>query len=176
MLKIFTTQLQGSFQKIAKEEEFSFEDGARLLAQAIVGEGDIYIYGSREMQAVVAEALYGVEPLPRAKALEPSSTPSITNTDRALVVTRCHHDEEAIQLVKKLSEKGVSVVAISSVMDEETTNTLVDLADVHIDLQIKKGLLPDEEGGRFGFPTSMVALYAYYGLAFTVKETIDEQF
>ena len=33
MLKMFTTQLTGLFKRIEEKEEYSFEDGARLLAQ-----------------------------------------------------------------------------------------------------------------------------------------------
>ncbi|MFL6556676.1 MAG: DUF2529 family protein, partial [Bacillus sp. (in: firmicutes)] len=33
MLKMFTTQLTGMFKRIEEKEEYSFEDGARLLAQ-----------------------------------------------------------------------------------------------------------------------------------------------
>ncbi|RBN40554.1 DUF2529 domain-containing protein, partial [Priestia megaterium] len=31
-----------------------------------------------------------------------------------------------------------------------------------------------EDGSRFGFPAMMVALYAYYGLTFTLKEIVEE--
>ena len=34
MLKMFTTQLSGLFNRIFDKEELSIEDGARLLAQA----------------------------------------------------------------------------------------------------------------------------------------------
>ncbi len=177
LLKIFTTQLQGSFQKIAKEEEFSFEDGARLLAQAIVGEGDIYIYGAREMKAVVAEAIEGVETLPRGKELHRDLASSISIADRALIVTRYDNDEEAIRIANTLTQNGVGVVAISTISDKKegkTERSLSEIADVHIDLRLKRGLIPDDDGSRFGFPTSMLALYAYYGIAFTLKETLDE--
>jgi hypothetical protein len=32
-MKMFTTQLTGLFKRIEEKEEFSFEDGARLLAR-----------------------------------------------------------------------------------------------------------------------------------------------
>ncbi|MED5075037.1 DUF2529 family protein, partial [Anoxybacillus geothermalis] len=37
MMKILATQTIGLLQKIAADEEWALEDGARLLAQAVVG-------------------------------------------------------------------------------------------------------------------------------------------
>ena len=65
MLKMFTTQLTGLFKKIAEKEEFSFEDGARLLAQGQT----IYLLGFKEMKAVEFEALEGAEPFKGAMLL-----------------------------------------------------------------------------------------------------------
>ncbi|MBR3379532.1 MAG: DUF2529 family protein, partial [Bacillus sp. (in: Bacteria)] len=36
MLKIFTTQLSGIFSRIGEKQAEAIEDGARLLAQAVV--------------------------------------------------------------------------------------------------------------------------------------------
>ena len=67
MLKMFSTQLTGLFMRIADKEEFQFEDGARLLAQAAVGHGAIYFKGFGEMRGVEFEAIEGAEPLESAK-------------------------------------------------------------------------------------------------------------
>jgi len=48
------------------------------------------------------------------------------------------------------------------------------LADVHINLQLLKGLLPDDFGNRYGYPSSMAALYVYYGIKFTIDEILAE--
>ena len=47
----------------------NIEDSARLLAQALVGDGFIYLHGTNEMEGVVAEALFGAEPMKQAKRL-----------------------------------------------------------------------------------------------------------
>ncbi|TRY18482.1 DUF2529 family protein, partial [Geobacillus sp. LEMMJ02] len=70
MLKILSTQLTGVFQRISTQEEEQFEDAARLLAQAVISNGTIFIYGIDEMEAVAAEALYGAEKLPNVKRLD----------------------------------------------------------------------------------------------------------
>ncbi|OIK16085.1 hypothetical protein BIV60_06360 [Bacillus sp. MUM 116] len=170
MLKMFTTQLTGLFKRIDEKEEFSFEDGARLLAQAPVGDGTIYLAGFREMKAVEFEALEGAEPFKVAKVLSDLSL--LTEADRVLIFTRTSVDSEAVSLAYELQEKGIPFVAVSSVGDE--AGPLVELADVHIDLRLKKGLLPDEFGGRYGYPSSMAGLFVYFGLKFTIEEILGE--
>ncbi|WP_417898617.1 DUF2529 domain-containing protein [Bacillus haimaensis] len=176
MLKIFTTQLQGVFGRIAGNEDFSFEDGARLLAQAAVGDGRIYIHGVKEMKAVEFEATEGAEPLPKSTLLSDlDSYHELTDTDRALIVSRFSTDEEAIETAKALKELGIEIVGISTVMEDDANETLDSIADVHIDMKLKKPLIPGDDGERFGFPSSMTALYVYYGLSFTIKEILEEQ-
>jgi hypothetical protein len=172
MLKMFSTQLTGLFKRIQDKEEFAFEDAARLIAQAAVSEGFIFLFGHLEMEAVVLEATVGSEPLRYAKKF-PSELSDIQESDRVIIITRYSNDLEAIKCGKRLQEIGVPFVAISTKMDSETED-LFDLADVTLNLQLTKGLLPDETGNRYGLPTSMAALYAYYGLKFTFDEILAE--
>jgi hypothetical protein len=162
LLKMFTTQLTGLFKRIEEKGEFSFEDGARLLAQAPAGDGSIYIVGLGEMKAVELEAIEGAEPLKGAKML--NDVEELTAADRVLLITR--FGEDADELARKLFEKGIPVVSVST--------GIVENADVHIDLGLKRGLLPDEAGNRYGYPSSMAALYVYYGLKFTIDEILAE--
>jgi hypothetical protein len=168
MLKMFTTQLTGVFKKIAEGEEFSLEDGARLLAQGSA----IYLYGSREMKAVEFEALEGAEPLKGARVLTEAAVAELSEADRVLIFSRTSSDDDAVSLAEQLREKNVPFVAVSTIVD--AVGRLVDLADVHIDLRLTKGLLPDDFGNRYGYPTSMIALFVYYGLKFTIEEIFAE--
>ncbi|MEH7011201.1 DUF2529 domain-containing protein [Neobacillus niacini] len=163
MLKMFTTQLTGLFKRIVEKEEFSFEDGARLLAQG----QNIYLLGFREMKAVEFEALEGAEPLKGAS----SNVDAATNADRVLLFTRTSADQDAIELALKLQEKEIPFVAVSTSVPD---GKLAELADVHINLQLTKGMLPDDIGNRYGYPSSMAALYVYYGLKFTIDEILAE--
>jgi uncharacterized phosphosugar-binding protein len=170
MLKMFSTQLAGLFNRLMEKEELSIEDGARLLAQAAAGEGKIYIFGTGEMKAVELEAVYGEEPLQSAAILSKES--EVEAADRVLIVSRYADDEEAVKMAGIIQEKGIPFVAISTVRNEKVgLNTL---ADVHFDLRIKKGLLPDDVGNRIGYPTSMAALYIYFGLKFTIEEILED--
>jgi hypothetical protein len=171
MIKMFTTQLTGLFKRIYDKQEFEIEDGARLLAQAAIGQGNIYIAGYGEMEAVTAEALFGAEPLPSAKRYDGST--QLTEADRVLVVSRFSTDEDAVELGKKLADEGVPFVAVSGLVEGE--ENLVDLADVHLDTKVIKGMLPgDEIGERVSFPSSMAALYLYFALGFVIREMLEE--
>ena len=171
MLKIFSTQLSGVFKKIMEKESFEMEDAGRLLAQAIVGDGSVFIHGFGEMQGVVAESMEGEEPFPKAKRY--SDDVVISREDRLLLFSRHSNDPEAIKLAHHLQQLDIPFVAVSTVVQSET-ESLLELADVHIDLRIQRGLIPDETGNRFGYPTLIAALFAYYGIKFTLEEIIQE--
>ncbi|GLB59090.1 DUF2529 domain-containing protein [Cytobacillus sp. NCCP-133] len=172
MLKMFSTQLTGLFKRLQEKEEFSIEDSARLLAQAAAGEGKIYIFGTKEMSGIGYEATQSQEPLRDAAVLKNGD--EVTETDRVIIFSRNSNDEDAIELADILTDKGIPFVAVSTGIMNENGESLADLADVHIDLTLTKGLLPDEEGNRFGYPASMAALFVYYGIKFTIEEIMAE--
>ena len=171
MLKMFSTQLTGLFMRIADKEEFQFEDGARLLAQAAVGHGAIYFKGFGEMRGVEFEAIEGAEPLESAKHLE--SIDNLTVADRVIILSRFSNDQEAILLGESLSKKGIPFVSVSG-NKEEGNPCLATIADVHIDTRLIKPLLPGDDGNRVGFPSLMAALYIYYALKFIIDDILDD--
>jgi hypothetical protein len=171
MMKMFMTQLNGLFQRIYDKEEPAIEDGARLLAQAIVGDGKIYIKSFKEMDAVTVEALESAEPLTGAAKL--STLGDLTETDRVLIITRFSNDPEAILLGRKLSQKGIPFTAIAGTV-KDAENNISDLADVYINTFLIRGMLPTETGERTAFPASMAALFIYYGIKFALDEMMDE--
>ncbi|PPA69649.1 DUF2529 domain-containing protein [Jeotgalibacillus proteolyticus] len=172
MLKMFTTQLTGLFSRLHSKEEMAIEDAARLLAQAIAGEGHIYLKGFGEMQGAVIEALYGEEPL--KGALELNEPEILDQADRALIFARRSTDAEAISLGQKLAEKNIPfVVVCGKVKDAE--GDIMESADINLNTQVVKGLLPDDEGNRYGFPSLLAALYLYHGIKFTLDEMLDEE-
>jgi uncharacterized phosphosugar-binding protein len=171
MLKMFSTQIIGVFKKIQEHNEFSFEDGARLLAQAVVGDGQVYICGFAEMAAVVAEATEGAEPLSFFKKW--NDVEEVTGADRVLLFSRFSNDANAMEVARSLAELGVPVVAVCTVV-EEAQEHIGNFADVVIDLKLVRGLLPDEHGNRVGLPNAMAGLFAYYGLKFTLEEFLED--
>ncbi|MEJ9229600.1 DUF2529 domain-containing protein [Peribacillus butanolivorans] len=171
MLKIFSTQISGLFKKMMEKEAFEMEDAGRLLAQAAVGDGSVFVHGFGEMQGVAAEALEGEEPFPKAKRYEDGA--AISREDRFLLLSRHSNDSEAVKLAKQLQKQDIPFVAVSTAVPSEE-ESLLELADVHIDLRIQRGLIPDETGNRYGYPTLIAALFAYYGIKFTLVEIIQE--
>ncbi len=57
---------------------------------------------------------------------------------------------------------------------QEGTESLEQYTDVHIDTKLLKGLIPDDEGNHYGFPSLMIALFAYHGIKFTIDEMLNE--
>lgn len=173
MLKMFSTQLAGLFGRIQDKQEENFEDGARLLAQAVAGAGRIFVFGQGEMAAVGLEASLGAEPLAGVVVWDGQEREDFSAADRALVVSRYATDPEALHAAQVLQNNGIPFVAVSTAAEGDGVS-LVELADVHLDLMLKRGLLPDETGGRFGFPAPMAALFVYYGLKFTIEEILAD--
>ncbi|MGR5996296.1 DUF2529 domain-containing protein [Bacillus cereus] len=172
MLKIFSTQLSGYFSRVSQKEEMNIEDSARLLAQALVGDGFIYLHGTNEMEGVVAEALFGAEPMKQAKRLFENGKEEVTSADRVLLISRFSTDEAVVEIAKNYKKRDTSIVGISAL--QEGTESLERYTDVHIDTKLLKGLIPDDEGNRYGFPSLIVALFAYHGIKFTIDEMLNE--
>lgn len=174
-MKIFTTQIAGHFNRILEQEEMNIEDSARLLAQALVGDGKVYLYGHKELHGVVLEALTGSESLVGAESLLDSegAIKKVTSADRVILFTYLSTDEEAITIAKELSEKGIQTVGVSALI-KNTVDGLNQNTDLHIDAKLRQPLIPGDDGERYGYPALMTALYVYYALSFTIKEILNE--
>lgn len=202
MLKMFSTQLTHLFKKIQEQNEFAIEDGARLLAQSAVSDGVVFIRGFREMSAVESEAFDGAEPFSKA-VKKMSNLAEVTPADRVILFSRFSNDAGAVYVAKNLAAQGIPFVAVCTVVDNEDevvaevsdneifgvgvqaqiasrqgdsgdSADLADFADVLIDLQLKKGLLPDETGNRVGYPGAMAGLFVYHALKFTLDEILAD--
>jgi hypothetical protein len=175
MMKIFTTQLTGHFNRILDQEDMNIEESARLLAGALIGEGTLYIYGCKELHGVVLEALTSTEPLVRAEALldEAGQIKTLSPEDRVLLFTYRSTDEEAISIAKKLSDQGIQTVGVSALI-KNADSGLQKITDLHVDTKLRQPLIPGDDGERYGFPALMTSLYVYYALSFTIKEILTE--
>ena len=157
-MKMLITQLTGLFQRISKQEE-AIEDTARLLAQAAVGEGTIYLAAFGELKAVAAAAIHGAEPLPNVKEWYPDSI--VTSADRVWILAQ---QDEGDELAGRLADAFIPFALLSAQSKED------ELASAFVSLNIDKGLLPAEDGGRTVVPHAMGALFVYHA----VKMAIDE--
>lgn len=170
---MFSTQLSGMFKRLHEQNEEKLEDSARLLAQSIIGEGKIYIHATEELKGVIHEAKNGLEPLPNIEEWSNQDFNSITSSDRFLLFSRSSTDESTFLLAKQLEEAQIPFISISSIIDSENSS-LQEMADVFIDLKLKKALLPDDEGNRYGYPSLIAALFVYHGIKFTIDEIVKE--
>jgi uncharacterized phosphosugar-binding protein len=174
MLKMFSTQLTHFFKKVQEQNEFTIEDGARLIAQSAVNNGVIFIRGFQEMRAVESEAIDGPEPF--SKAVKKMSNPDeVSPEDRVILFSRFSNNAGAVYVAKNLAQRNIPVVAVCTVIEaEENEADLANYADVLIDLGLKKGLLPDETGNRVGYPGAMAGLFVYHALKFTLDEILAD--
>lgn len=161
-MKILTTQLTGLFQRIGQQEE-AIEDTARLLAQAAIGEGTIFLAAFGEMKAVVAAAIEGSERLPHIAEWHPDSI--VTSADRIWILAK---KDEGDELAGRLADAHLPVAMLAA----ETKET--DLADAFISLKLDKGLLPTDDGGRTMIPHAMGALYVYHAVKLLIDEMLAE--
>lgn len=177
MLKIYITQLTGVLKKIEQEEQENIEDAARLLAQALVSHGTIYLHGFKEMDGVINQAIDGPEPLKGMKKLYSGLyMAQVQQCDRAMIFARTATDQKAVALAQSLHGQGVPFVAVSagSASDSLEEPNLLTLADVHIDIKANRGLVPNEDGTRSGIPSLPAALIVYEGIIMAIKEILSE--
>lgn len=173
MLQIFTTQLTGLIRSLFQKQEEQIEDSARLLTQAITSEGTIHIAAFGEMQAILAEALHGKEPLPQAVAFDTKKIDQLTEQDRVIIATRTSDDEEALALATRLHGQNIPFVTITTLTGNED-ETLLSLSDTLLDLGLQQSLVPAENGSRIGYPSSILGLYAYFYVLLTIQDILIE--
>lgn len=162
-MKMLSTQLSGLFQRIAGQEE-AIEDTARVLAQAAVGEGTIFIAAFGEMKAVAISALEGAEPLASCAMWHPDSM--ITSADRVWILAK---NTEGDELANRLNDAHLPFAMLTA----ETRNNDKE-ADAFISLKIDKGLLPAEDGSRTVVPHAIGALFVYHAVKMAIDEMLAE--
>ena len=177
MLKIYLTQLTGIYKKIEQDEQENMEDAARLLSQALVAHGTVYLHGFKEMDGIISQAINGPEPIKSIKRLyNDQYMAQIEQRDRVMIFARTATEPEAVALAKSLNEQCIPFVAVSQApaADDFNIPNLSNLADVHIDLKATRGLVPNEDGTRSGIPTLAAALFIYQGITLSIDEIIKE--
>lgn len=169
MSKILTTQLSGLLQKIQQSEEIAIEETARLLAQAGIGEGNIYFACFGEMQAIEINALQSVEPFTKC---QPWSIHTIlSEADRVCIFTRSATNEDALILARELSARFIPFAVVAS----ETINEddeLSNLAYTYISTKIRGGILPNDVGERIVIPHTLAALFVYEAIKLNYDEML----
>ncbi len=169
MSKILSTQMSGLFQRIIQSEEEAIEETSRLLAQASIGQGNIYFACFDELQAIELNALRGAEPFTNLKEWSP--TTGLTDSDRVCIFTAKSDNPEALSLAKKLYDSFIPFSVISS-EPKSDANELSELAYTYVSMKIRGGILPHPTklGERVVIPYLMAALFIYEA----IKQNYDE--
>lgn len=174
MSKILATQLNGLYQKIIQNEEDSIEQTARLLAQAGIGEGNIYFACFDELQAVEFYALHSEEPF--AKLSKWSPDVDIYEADRVLIFAKSAQNPEALQLAKKLYDEFIPFAVVASEVASDE-NELSNLAYTYISMHIRGGLIPHPTklGERVVVPHLHAALFIYEAIKLVYDEMLEDE-
>lgn len=159
---MLSKQLTGLFEHIDRQQE-TLEDIARLLAQAAIGGGTIFLAAFGEMKAVTAAAIDGAEPLPSASEWKPESF--LTSADRVFILAK---KDEGDELAGRLSDAAIPFAMLSAESKES------DLPEVFLPLGIDKGILSAENSSRTVVPHAMAALYAYHSIKLMMDEMLAE--
>lgn len=171
-MKILTTQLSGLLQRIAENNEEAFEETARLLAQATVGEGRVLIAGFDELSAVVSTAVHGVEPLRYAQSYAAIDMP-ITAVDRVWLLTPSATNPAALALAKQLNATGVPFAALAAEKPNDALE-LLSFAETYISTGLTRGLLPGEMGERIVQPHALAALFVLEAVKLIYNEILED--
>lgn len=171
----FSQLLIKHLEKITESLTYEIEDTARLLAQALVGEGDIYFFTEGEMKGIFLQAVHGAEPLrptDRIKELTPGQYEELTSADRVLIFSRSADDERVLELARYLYKEHIPFAAIASATGKETP--LHDLADIFIDMSLTNGLIPRGFAPISGHPDLLVALFIYHQIQFQLEDLFSD--
>ncbi|MFP7200551.1 DUF2529 family protein [Lysinibacillus halotolerans] len=171
MSKILSTQMSGLFQRIIQSEEEAIEETARLLAQASVGQGNVYFACFGELQPIEIKALEKTEPFANLSKWTPD-TP-ITDADRVCIFTASCEDQEALNLAKELYEEFIPFAVVAPEQQSDN-NELSNLAYTYVSTKVRGGILPHpvKLGERIVIPHLMAALFIYEAIKLNYDEII----
>ncbi|UJS27568.1 DUF2529 domain-containing protein [Macrococcoides canis] len=164
MFKIFNTQLNSIFKKIDVQAS-EIDIAGRLLAQAVVGQGKIYVKGFGDLKHFEDFAVESKEELFGAEKFITESI--IDKTDRLLVMSDTY-DEDTEEFINMLNSKDIDYVLVCN------KNEKIDAMN-YIDLSTPRALVPTEDFSRIITPHLMAMNYIYYGIYNVMYEMLVEE-
>jgi len=170
MDKILQTQLINIYNHIDAQEE-EIEIAARLLSQAVHGEGNIVIKTFHDFKNLDPLLLHG-----ELKLGSPSSFSAFENVDtpdRMLVIAKTF-DEEVKAFVGELNSQHIEFVLISNYNRHENET----LYNVHhyIDLSSPRELIPTPNFDKIVNPYINAFTYLYYHLYVLIDEMTNDEY
>lgn len=171
MYRHFATLIIEHLEKLSKAMTDEIEDMARLLAQALVGEGHIYFFAEGELRGVFLQARDGKEPFQPAERIQELSLEeldTLTSADRVLIISQDADDENTLRVARYLYDAHIPFGAVASAKGKEVQ--LEHLADVYIDLGLYAGLIPRGFAQLEGYPHLLAALFIYHQIHFQLQD------
>ena len=163
MLKIFNTQLNGIFKKI-DAQEVELDIASRLLAQAVVGEGNIWVKGFGDLKYLEEYIVNSNESLPDSKVWITDTV--VDKTDRVIVMAETYN-EDVIEFVTVLEDSDIDYVLICNAHENIQSMNFIDLST-------PRAIVPTEDFSRIITPHAMAMNYIYYVIYANMKEMLDE--
>ncbi|WP_414047214.1 DUF2529 family protein [Macrococcus equi] len=164
MLKIMNTQINGIFKKIDLQET-ELDIAGRLLAQAVVGEGKIYVKGFGDLKYFEDFVVSSKENLFDAAIYTTDNL--VDATDRVLVMSD-NYDESTAAFVDSLESRDIDYVLVCN--KHEGINAMN-----FIDLSTPRALVPTEDFSRIITPHLMAMNYIYYAIYSVMHEMLVEE-
>ncbi|MDG5787349.1 DUF2529 family protein [Evansella sp. AB-P1] len=179
-MKIFQTQVQGLLNRFTDIED-ELEDAARMIAQSIISEGKVWIFGEKEMKGIIHQAVEGEDSFPNIMegTIGGHSTQQL---DTVIVFSPDPHSQWADHVVSTAKEVPCNVIGVSSERNLAATSPAEsnndtswgEKCDLFFSTGVKRGLVPTESGQFLGHPHLLVGLHIYYLLYLTTMEFLEE--
>lgn len=170
MDKILQTQLINIYNHIDAQEE-EIEIAARLLSQAVHGEGEIIIKTFHGFTKLDPLLLHGELRLGRPSQF--STFENLDTPDRMLVIANTF-DEEVKTFIEELHSRQIDFVLISNYNRHESET----LGNVHhyIDLSSPRELIPTPNFDKIVNPYINAFTYLYYHLYVLIDEMTNDEY
>jgi len=167
MMKILATQFNGKLQTLAKQEDELF-DVVRLLAQALVGEGTVYVDAYGECEGLYPMLSEGPDQMKRVTKIKDRKT--LHAVDRVLIFTP---DTERSDLLASLARYDAWHTPYAIVTLSDVTETL-ERSIAPLALKFNKGLLPAEDGSRHRLPSLALCAFLLTHILTQLQEMTEE--
>ncbi|SOC42745.1 DUF2529 family protein [Salinicoccus kekensis] len=170
MDKILQTQMNNIYNQINAQEE-EVETAARLLAQAVHGEGRVVVKTFHDFTKI--EPLLTQGELKLGNPVPFSSLEALDTPDRVLVVANTF-DEEVRAFTETLYDNAVEFALISNYNRHEAET--IDSFHHYIDLSSPRPLIPTPAFDKIVNPYINAFTYIYYHLYVLIDEMTNEEY
>lgn len=167
MMKILATQFNGKLQTLTKQEDELF-DVVRLLAQALVGQGKVYLDAYGEFEGLYPMLSDGPDQMKRVTRIKDHKT--LHAVDRVLIFTP---DTERSDLLASLARYDAWHTPYAIITLGDVTETL-ERSIAPLALKFNKGLLPAEDGSRHGLPSLALGAFLLTHILTQLQEMTEE--